>query len=176
MQDPAGDEPRQGRGAAADRRTCRWPQQQRVLFGLVGAGLLGLPHGHGAGARARPRAAATQVGATGQALMQSQRLAKSVSQALVGTPAAFPEVKESAEVLTPQRARPAPRRRQLRRSLPAAVQEAVDPLLPLVERAEKNAAVVLAQQKTLTAGRPGAARHQPPVRPTCWRPPKPCRR
>ena len=36
------------------------------------------------------------------------------------------------------------------RRLPAAVQEAVDPLLPLVERADKNAAVVLAQQKALT--------------------------
>ena len=31
--------------------------------------------------------------------MQSQRLAKSVSQALIGSPTAFPEVKDSAEVL-----------------------------------------------------------------------------
>ena len=41
-----------------------------------------------------------QLSATGQALMQSQRLAKSVSQALVGSPQAFPDVKESAEVLS----------------------------------------------------------------------------
>ncbi|MEQ1536997.1 MAG: type IV pili methyl-accepting chemotaxis transducer N-terminal domain-containing protein, partial [Burkholderiaceae bacterium] len=40
-----------------------------------------------------------QLSATGQALMQSQRLAKSVSQAIVGTPQAFPDVKESADVL-----------------------------------------------------------------------------
>ena len=37
--------------------------------------------------------------ATGQALMQSQRLAKSVSQALIGSPQAFPEVAESTDVL-----------------------------------------------------------------------------
>ena len=43
---------------------------------------------------------AAQVGATGQALMQSQRLAKSVSQALIGSPQAFPEVRESTEVLS----------------------------------------------------------------------------
>jgi twitching motility protein PilJ len=42
---------------------------------------------------------AQQVAATGQSLMQSQRLAKSVSQALVGSPQAFAEVKESADVL-----------------------------------------------------------------------------
>ena len=43
--------------------------------------------------------AAQQVAATGQSLMQSQRLAKSVSQALVGNGPAFADVKESANVL-----------------------------------------------------------------------------
>jgi hypothetical protein len=38
-------------------------------------------------------------GGTGQSLMQSQRLAKSVSQALVGSPQAFPDVRESSDVL-----------------------------------------------------------------------------
>ena len=33
---------------------------------------------------------------------------------------------------------------------PAVVREAIDPLLPLVDRAEKNANTVIAQQKTLT--------------------------
>src|SRR5688572_19210699 len=42
---------------------------------------------------------AQQVANTGQSLMQSQRLAKSVSQALVGSAQAFPDVKESADVL-----------------------------------------------------------------------------
>ena len=41
-----------------------------------------------------------QLNATGQALMQSQRLAKSASQAIVGTPQAFPDVKESWESLS----------------------------------------------------------------------------
>jgi hypothetical protein len=38
-------------------------------------------------------------GNTGDSLMQSQRLAKSVSQALVGSPQAFPDVRDSATVL-----------------------------------------------------------------------------
>jgi len=42
---------------------------------------------------------AQQVAGTGNSLMQSQRLAKSVSQALIGSAAAFPDVKESAEVM-----------------------------------------------------------------------------
>ena len=42
---------------------------------------------------------AQQLGATGQSLMQSQRLAKSVSQALVGSAQAFPDVRESADVM-----------------------------------------------------------------------------
>jgi twitching motility protein PilJ len=42
---------------------------------------------------------AQQLGATGQSLMQSQRLAKSVSQALVGAAQAFPDVSESSGVL-----------------------------------------------------------------------------
>ncbi|CAA9440457.1 MAG: twitching motility protein PilJ, partial [uncultured Ramlibacter sp.] len=42
---------------------------------------------------------AQQVRNTGDALMQSQRLAKSVSQALVGSALAFPDVRESANVL-----------------------------------------------------------------------------
>ena len=41
-----------------------------------------------------------QVATSGQALMQSQRLAKSVSQALVGSPSAFVEVQDSISVLT----------------------------------------------------------------------------
>lgn len=91
-----------------------------------------------------------QVAATGQALMQSQRLAKSVSQALVGNPAAFKEVQESNTVLGKTL-------RGLQQgddtlSL-AALSEAFAPDLavvaPLVENAEKNTAVILAQEKVL---------------------------
>ena len=92
---------------------------------------------------------AEQVGAAGQATTQSQRLAKSVSQALVGNAAAFPEVQDSVSVL-------ARNVRSLKTgegdvaAAPAALQESVDQLLPLVDKAEKNAAIVIAQQKTLT--------------------------
>jgi twitching motility protein PilJ len=123
-------------------------QQQRALVFVVGAGALALLLGAYLAITAANRSA-TQVGAAGQALMQSQRLAKSVSQALVGSASAFPEVRESAEVL-------ARNTRGLKDgsaeipAAPASAQDVIEPLMPLIERAEKNAAVVLGQQKTLT--------------------------
>jgi twitching motility protein PilJ len=122
--------------------------QQRLLLASFVAGLVGLVFVGLMAVIAGNRSAA-QVGAAGQAQTQSQRLAKSVSQALVGSAAAFPEVKESADVLA----------RNLRAlksgdadiaAAPGALQEQLDKLLPLVDRAEKNAGVVLAQEKTLT--------------------------
>ncbi|HEX7436717.1 MAG TPA: methyl-accepting chemotaxis protein [Caldimonas sp.] len=123
-------------------------QQQRILAGMVGLGLLGLVALTIVSIVSAGRGSA-QVAASGQALMQSQRLAKSVSQALIGSAQAFPEVKESAEVL-------AHNVRGLKTGegdvavAPANIQAALDPVLPLVDRAEKNAATVLAQQKVLT--------------------------
>ena len=122
--------------------------QQRILIGMAIVGLLGLIVMTFLSLLSANRGS-TQVGASGQALMQSQRLAKSVSQALVGSPAAFPEVKESADVLVKNV-------RSLRTgegdvvSAPSSVQDAIEPILPLVDRAEKNAATVLGQQKVLT--------------------------
>jgi len=92
-----------------------------------------------------------QITATGESLMQSQRLAKSVSQALVGSPQAFSEVKESAAVL-------AKSVRSLKSgddsSRVAAVgdelQSDADKVMPLMERAEKNAATIMSQQAILT--------------------------
>ncbi|MBC7435476.1 MAG: type IV pili methyl-accepting chemotaxis transducer N-terminal domain-containing protein [Bdellovibrionales bacterium] len=94
---------------------------------------------------------AQQVAATGQSLMQSQRLAKSVSQALVGSAQAFPDVKESSDVL-------ARTVRGLKAGDPAIELAAVsneyvddvDKVTPLMERAEKNAGTVMGQQKILT--------------------------
>ncbi|CAN5598602.1 chemotaxis chemoreceptor PilJ [soil metagenome] len=94
---------------------------------------------------------AQQVAATGQSLMQSQRLAKSVSQALVGSAQAFPDVKESSDVLA----------RTVRglKAGDSAIEldavsnefvEDVDKVTPLMERAEKNAGTVMGQQKILT--------------------------
>jgi twitching motility protein PilJ len=94
---------------------------------------------------------AQQVAGTGNSLMQSQRLAKSVSQALIGSAQAFPDVKESADVL-------AKTVRGLKQGDPslrlegvsAELQEDVDKITPLMERAEKNAGTVMGQQKILT--------------------------
>ena len=125
------------------------PQHQRTLAASLAGGLLFL------GAvtlwvLGQADKASQQVAATGQALMQSQRLAKSVSQALVGNPTAFREVEDSSSVLG----------RTLRglqqgdasmslAALSGAYGADVETLVPLVDRAEKNAAVVLAQEQIL---------------------------
>lgn len=123
-------------------------QQQRSLFGVVALGALALIAG-GWFAFNAARTSATQVGASGQALMQSQRLAKSVSQALLGSASAFGEVRESSEVLA-RNVRALKDGGEGVAAAPFVAQGAIEPLMPLVDRAEKNAAVVLAQQKTLT--------------------------
>jgi twitching motility protein PilJ len=122
--------------------------QQRILLALLAVGLIGLV-GLTIYAFSSAGRGSSDVAATGQALMQSQRLAKSVSQAMVGRADAFPEVKESSEVLasnvrsmkTGEGAVPA---------VPSGAQGALDAVIPLVDRAEKNAGIVLAQQKGLT--------------------------
>lgn len=123
-------------------------QQQRILSVMVGVGLVGLIAMTVWSLVAANRGSA-QVAASGQALMQSQRLAKSVSQALIGSASAFPEVKESAEVLA----------RNVKglktgegdiTAAPSGVQEVLEPVMPLVEKAEKNANTVIGQQKILT--------------------------
>ncbi len=123
-------------------------EQQRILLAVLGIGLFGLIVLTAMSFVSAGRGSA-QVAASGQALMQSQRLAKSVSQALTGNPTAFPEVKESAEVL-------ASNVRSLKNgdgpvaAAPSGVQDALDAALPLVDRAEKSATTVVAQQKALT--------------------------
>jgi twitching motility protein PilJ len=123
-------------------------QQQRILFVMVGLGLFGLILMTILSLASANRGAA-RVGASGQALMQSQRLAKSVSQALIGSASAFPEVKDSADVLVKNV-------RGLRvgdadiPAAPSGAQGAIEPLLPLIDRAEKSAKTVLDQQKVLT--------------------------
>jgi twitching motility protein PilJ len=89
-----------------------------------------------------------QVRASGQALMQSQRLAKSVSQALVGHGPAFTEVQESAQVLlnNVQTLRVGGENYE---AVPGSVQNILNPLVMLAQRAEKNAALVVSQQKIL---------------------------
>ncbi len=128
----------------------QWPaaEQQRVLGGVLFLGLVGLVAVTVASLNAANQGA-SQVAATGEALMQSQRLAKSVSLALVGNTAAFAEVKESASVLA-DTTRGLQTGNDTISAAPGAVQEALEPMMPLVDKAEKNANTVLAQQKTLT--------------------------
>ena len=122
--------------------------QQRILMALVLLGLLGVMVMTATALISASRGS-VQVAASGQASMQSQRLAKSVSQALVGNPQAFVEVRESADVLTRVV-------RGLRigegglAAAPAAVQPVLEPMLALVDRAEKNANTVVAQKTVLT--------------------------
>ena len=122
--------------------------QQKILGALLAVGLASLVLSVLLALTAANRNA-LQVAATGQAQMQSQRLAKAVSQAMVGSPQSFPEVREATEVLG----------RNLRglrngdaelAAVPASVQVVLEPLMPLMERAEKSAGQVLTQQKTLT--------------------------
>ncbi|MGB3067607.1 MAG: methyl-accepting chemotaxis protein [Ottowia sp.] len=92
---------------------------------------------------------AQQVGAAGQALVQAQRMAKSVSQAVLGNAQAFPELKDSSAALATEV-------RGLRTgseetvALSTAYQEELGKISTMVDRAEKSTAVVVGQQKTLT--------------------------
>lgn len=96
--------------------------------------------------------ATRQVAAVGDSLTQSQRLAKSITQAVVGIPNAFVEVKESAGVLGASL-------RGLRTgdgelaisAVDGAEQEVLDALWKPLERTEANVKKVIDQQNVLTA-------------------------
>jgi twitching motility protein PilJ len=94
---------------------------------------------------------AQQVAGTGQALMQSQRLAKAVSQALVGHTQAFLDVKESADVLA-RNVRGLVSGDEGLGLVPADAQGQAELVrsLPLVTRTADNAAAILRQEKILT--------------------------
>ena len=129
-----------------------WPieRQQRVLTVMLGLGLVALLLSSLWAVTAGTRSA-QQVGAAGQAQMQSQRMAKSVSQALVGNAPAFVELRESSDALV-RDVRSLKNGEGRVAAVPVGLQDQVAGLLPLVDKAEKNAAVVLSQQKTLTEG------------------------
>ena len=94
---------------------------------------------------------AQQVAATGQALMQSQRLAKSASQALVGSPQAFPAVQESSEVLAKTVLGLKSGEDSLRLSpVRDNLQPEVEKISLMAETADKNAKLILGQQAVLT--------------------------
>ncbi|HVE54539.1 MAG TPA: methyl-accepting chemotaxis protein [Ramlibacter sp.] len=123
---------------------------QRVLFTLLAFSLFVLAAVAVFAVR-QADMVAQQVAGTGSSLMQSQRLAKSVSQALIGSPAAFPDVSDSAKVLA-----------QTVRALKdgdaavnlAPVSDDLQPdiatIVPMMQDAEKHANTVMSQQKILT--------------------------
>ena len=123
-------------------------EQQRILFFMIVLGFIGLIAMTLLSVRSASQGSA-QVGASGQALMQSQRLAKSVSQALIGNVPAFAEVRESIDVLA-KNVRSLKTGEGAVAAAPAAVQGLLEPVVPLVDRAEKNATTILGQQKILT--------------------------
>jgi twitching motility protein PilJ len=101
---------------------------------------------------------AQQVAGTGQSLMQSQRLAKSVTQALVGNPQAFPDVKEASETLAKTvRGLKSGDESLNMQPVSEVLQPEIEKIMPLMERAEKDTGTVLGQQKILT--QVGAALH-----------------
>ncbi len=133
-------------GQATPQRRLRG---QNLFTGLVAAGLVGTLVGVFSNIYLAGKNS-DQVRETGLALMQSQRLAKAVSTAMVGTPTSFAELRESLDKLA-----------SVTRNLhtgdggplsraPSSVREQLDPLLPMVDRAEKNVKVVLGTEKVLT--------------------------
>ena len=94
---------------------------------------------------------AQQVAATGQSLMQSQRLAKSASQALIGSVQAFPDVRESADVLAKNVRGMKSGDESLRlKAVSDKLQPEVEKVTPMMVRAEENAKIVMGQQAILT--------------------------
>ena len=91
-----------------------------------------------------------QLRTTGQALMQTQRLAKSVTQALVGDAKAFPDVAQSARVLTQSvRGMLAGDAELGLHQLGLPYKADIEKIVPWIDRVEKNAATVMVRQKTL---------------------------
>jgi len=136
--------------AAAAKAGSRPARQQRILAIMLAVVVLLLLLVAGS-AILRAERLAQQVAATGQSLMQSQRLAKSISQALVGSAPAFVEVKDSADDLT--------RRVQGLTNGDDALRlervgnqydEDMAKINPLVARADASAKVVLSQRQILT--------------------------
>ena len=129
------------------QRDISW--HQRLLAVLLGLSLLLLGVATLVGLN-QSRQEAQQLSASGQSLMQSQRLAKAVSQALLGDVKAFPAVAQSSQVLAKSVRGLMVGDAELRlNALAASEQPLLEKVLPLVDRAEKSAATVMAQQKVL---------------------------
>jgi len=94
--------------------------------------------------------AAQQLAATGQSLMQSQRLAKAVSQAVAGTASVFPDVQESANILARNTRALSAGDDALGVQALQGFTDEIGSIMPLVDRAEASSKTVLEQQAILT--------------------------
>jgi twitching motility protein PilJ len=125
-------------------------RQQRILAIMLAIVVLLLLLVAGS-AILRAERLAQQVAATGQSLMQSQRLAKSISQALVGSASAFVEVKDSADDLSRRVSGLTNGDDALRlERVGNQYDEEMNKINPLVARADTSAKAVLAQRQILT--------------------------
>ena len=125
-------------------------QHQRRLLLLLALGLVVLVLLSGWVFRQVSRSA-EQLTVTGQALMQSQRLAKSITQAMVGHAAAFDDVEQSTRVLSRNvRALQGGDEELGVQALGEPYQREMTAVAPLAERTVRNVAVVMGQKKVLT--------------------------
>ncbi|UUC93003.1 MULTISPECIES: methyl-accepting chemotaxis protein [Comamonas] len=130
--------------------TATTAKHQRTLFTLLGGSVLVLVV-LSAWMLREAGNSNQQLAATGQALMQSQRLAKSVSIAMTGAAPAFADVKDSVGVLARNvRALAAGDSDLGVNALGGGLQDELSSISTLTERAEKSAGLILGQQKTLT--------------------------
>jgi twitching motility protein PilJ len=122
-------------------------QQQRALVAALVAGVLLLGVAVTLGVRSG-QVGAEQLRELGQAQMQSQRVAKAATQALLGAPPAFAELREGSQAL-------ARGLRQLKAGegrlagTDAGFADAVQPMLELAERVQQQADVIVQQQPQL---------------------------
>lgn len=118
-----------------------WPieRQQRTLMALSGLGLLGLIVAGALVLRSEPGGGALAQPAS-QAQVHAQRLAKAATLALAGQAAAFAEVRESSQALSLQL-------QALREG--GADEGALQPVVPLFERAARSVTQLLGQEKAL---------------------------
>ncbi len=122
--------------------------QQKVLGSLMLLGLSSLVVGTiwGIGVN---RKDSSHAAAVGQALMQSQRLAKASSQAMVGDARAFSEVRDAADVLASTSTGLLSGNETVGAAA-SGVQALIEPMSPSLERVKASSAVLLSQEKTLT--------------------------
>lgn len=148
--EPAAPVPEAVLDTAGGRAGSGLAKQQRILAIVLAVVVLLLLLVAGS-AILRAERLAQQVAATGQSLMQSQRLAKSISQALVGSASAFVEVKDSADDLSRRVAGLTNGDDSLRlERVGNQYDEEMNKINPLVTRADASAKAVLAQRQILT--------------------------